>query len=112
MKTMLSIPRTISRAARVRNAIQAWGSLIHSIIGLRKGAGGSRPRGRSYTKSAEEPGAERARARPRPVRAPAALAGNRHRGAASPPLRPRKSWILDGKRLAPGLLLQRAATPR
>ena len=31
MKTMLSIPRTISRAASVRNAIHACGSVIHSM---------------------------------------------------------------------------------
>ncbi len=40
MNTMLSIPRTISRAARVRKAIQAWGSAIHSMLQLSaEGAG-------------------------------------------------------------------------
>ncbi len=34
MKTMLSIPRTISSAASVRNAIQACGSEIHSMLVL------------------------------------------------------------------------------
>ena len=32
MKMMLSIPRTISRAVNVINAIHAWGSLSHSIL--------------------------------------------------------------------------------
>ena len=34
MKTMLSMPRTISSAVSVRNAIQDCGSDIHSMLGL------------------------------------------------------------------------------
>ena len=37
MKTMLSMPRTISSAVSVRNAIQIWGSVNHSMRVLSAG---------------------------------------------------------------------------
>ena len=53
MKTMLSIPRTISSAASVRNAIQACGSEIHSMLVLSENAPATLPAsGSCYTQSA------------------------------------------------------------
>ena len=58
MKTMLSIPRTISSAASVRNAIQACGSVIQSMRQL-SGEGAGRGRRDVDRNSAGQPRAGR-----------------------------------------------------